>query len=192
MFGWLLPVVRLHELGRCKLGFRDVTNLLAPIEPGSGCFKYRGAWLHICTQVTKHTPHTRRAWLTTTKHQLIASRNANTSKYRQPNTCSVINLGSGICACISLSPNRIVLPFLFSYENDASPSLHNWLPCYYIIAPILWRIKWPTWTVYVLWCRRRDRDRQTRNSSCLPRLHERIEIQTGQGASFQLRRCSFV
>jgi hypothetical protein len=49
------------------------------------------AWLHICMQVTKHTPRTRRAWLTTTKHQLIASRDASASKYKQLNTWIMVD-----------------------------------------------------------------------------------------------------
>jgi hypothetical protein len=43
LFGWLLPVARLHEPGRRESGSRDTTNLLAPAEPGPGCFKYRAS-----------------------------------------------------------------------------------------------------------------------------------------------------
>jgi hypothetical protein len=37
LFGWLLPVARVHEPGRREPGFRDATNLLASAEPGLRC-----------------------------------------------------------------------------------------------------------------------------------------------------------
>jgi hypothetical protein len=40
LFGWFLPVARLHEPGRRELDSRDATNLHASAEPGQGCFKY--------------------------------------------------------------------------------------------------------------------------------------------------------
>jgi hypothetical protein len=50
LFGWLLRIARLHDPGRREPGSRDATNLLAPVEPGSGCFKYRvslALYLHV-------------------------------------------------------------------------------------------------------------------------------------------------
>lgn len=58
MFGWLLFVAWLHELGRREPGSRDATNLLAPTEPGPGCFEYRvslAPHLHAGNQT--HTSH---------------------------------------------------------------------------------------------------------------------------------------
>jgi hypothetical protein len=43
LFGWILPISWLHEPDRRETGFRDETNLLASVEPGIGCFKYRAS-----------------------------------------------------------------------------------------------------------------------------------------------------
>jgi hypothetical protein len=52
IFGWLLPVVRLYEPGRREpTGSRDANNLLTPVEPDLGCFKYRASltpYLYAC------------------------------------------------------------------------------------------------------------------------------------------------
>jgi hypothetical protein len=58
LFGWLLRVARLHEPGRREPGSRDTTNLLAPVEPGSGCFKYRASLApHLHAGNQTHTSH---------------------------------------------------------------------------------------------------------------------------------------
>jgi hypothetical protein len=58
LFSWLLRVARLYKLGRQEPGSRDTTDLLAPAEPGPGCFKYRASmtlYLHAGNQT--HTSH---------------------------------------------------------------------------------------------------------------------------------------
>jgi hypothetical protein len=58
LFGWLLPVARLHESGRRELSFRDANNLLAHAESGPGCFKYRASLTpHLYAGNQIHTSH---------------------------------------------------------------------------------------------------------------------------------------
>jgi hypothetical protein len=58
LFGWLLPVARLHEPGRSEPGSRDTINLLAPAEPGPECFKYRASLTpHLHAGNQTHTSH---------------------------------------------------------------------------------------------------------------------------------------
>jgi hypothetical protein len=58
MLGWLLRVVRLHESGRRESRFRDASNLLAPVELGSRCFKYRASLAsHLHAGNQTHTSH---------------------------------------------------------------------------------------------------------------------------------------
>src|SRR5688572_29470583 len=58
MFGWLLHVARLHEPCWREPGSRDATNLLASVEPGSGCFKYRASLTpHLHARNQTHTSH---------------------------------------------------------------------------------------------------------------------------------------
>lgn len=58
LFGWLLRVARLHEPGRREPGSRDVTNLLAPTEPGPECFKYRASLVsHLHAGNQTYTSH---------------------------------------------------------------------------------------------------------------------------------------
>jgi hypothetical protein len=45
----LLSVVWLHEPGLRESGSRDTTNLLASIEPGLECFKYRASLVSLYT-----------------------------------------------------------------------------------------------------------------------------------------------
>jgi hypothetical protein len=60
MFGWLLSVAWLHESGRREPACRDAINSLVSAEPDQDALNIVRAWLHICTQVTKHTPRTSR------------------------------------------------------------------------------------------------------------------------------------
>jgi hypothetical protein len=99
-------------------------------------------WLHICTQVTKHTPRMRRAWLITIKHQLIASCDASTSKYRQPNTWYVSVPDLEVNDMDYLSLNRCT-SFSATFQRCSSPNIHivrsyMLLPASTPLQPTLW------------------------------------------------------
>jgi hypothetical protein len=96
MFGWLLSVAWLHEPSRREPGSRDATNLLAPTEPGPGCFEYCASlapYLHACNQT--HLARVESGW----QQSNIASHDASTRKYRQPNTLNVTGLLSLSIEC---------------------------------------------------------------------------------------------